>query len=184
MGQKSSTRGRTSFNGFEGIFNRGSSRGGAGAANANLKIPLSTAIKGGKISVSGLPGGSQNVEIPANATNGQILHVDTYQGKFRLKLQIEDEYPFRVKGKNIETTISINLAQAVLGSKIKIKGPRGDDFILTVPAGSQNADILRLRGLGLGGDFLVKLEVIIPKTLTEEQKEAFTDLAKKMNWKF
>lgn len=173
------------FGGFDSFFNRGSSRqSGKSGSNATLKIPLSTAINGGKISVSGLPGGSQTVDVPPNSGNGRIISVDTYQGSFHLKLEIEDEHPFRVKGHNIETTISINLAQAVLGSKIKLKSPRSEEFIVTVPAGSQNGDVLRLRGQGLGGDLLVKLEVNIPKNLKEEQKEAFIELAKKMHWKY
>ncbi len=178
--------GRSPFGGFESIFNRGSSShgGGRSASDATLKIPLSTALNGGKISVSGLPGGSQTVEIPANSSSGQVIKVETYQGAFNLKLEIEDEHPFKVKGQNIETTISINLAQAILGSKIKLKGPRGDDFIITVPPGSQNGDTLRLRGQGLGGDLLVRLEAAVPKNLSEAQKKAFIELAEKMGWKY
>ncbi|MDN5280526.1 MAG: molecular chaperone DnaJ [Clostridiales bacterium] len=184
FGSRSSQNSGSPFSGFEGLFGGRGGKSSARGANASLKVPLSTAIKGGKVSVSGLPGGSQTVTIPANTPNGHIINVDTYQGAFRLKIEIEDEYPFKIKGHNIETTISINLAQAIMGSKIKLKGPRGDDFIVTVPPGSQNGDILRLRRLGLGGDLLVKLEVTIPKDLNEEQKNAFRELAEKMGWKY
>jgi molecular chaperone DnaJ len=180
-----SSSGNSGFSSFDNIFNRsGSGKNQARGADATLKIPLSTAIKGGKISVSGLPGGSQTIDVPANVSNGQQIKVDTYKGTFSLKLEIEDEHPFRVKGKHIETTISINLAQAVLGSKVKLRGPRGDEFILTVPPGSQNSAVLRLKGLGLGGDLRVKLEVAIPTRLTETQKQAFIELAEKMDWKY
>lgn len=178
--------GGSTFGGFDHLFGGNSARSSSSGhgSNATLKIPLSTALNGGKISVSGLPGGTQTVDVPANSHNGQIINVSTYQGAFTLKLQIEDEHPFRVKGKNVETTVNINLGQAVLGGKIKLKGPRGDDFIITVPAGSQNSDILRLRGLGLGGDLLVKLEVAIPTNLDQDQKSAFAELAQKMGWKY
>ncbi|GAB4273438.1 MAG: J domain-containing protein [Candidatus Rifleibacteriota bacterium] len=174
----------SSFSSFESLFRGGSGKSSVKNANATLKIPLSTAINGGRISVSGLPGGSQNVDIPAGTYNGQIIKVDTYQGAFHLKIEVEDEHPFKVNGKNLETTIHINLAQAILGSKIKLRTPKGDDFIVTVPAGSQNGDVLRLRGLGLGGDLLVKLDIKIPTKLNDEQKEAFCNFAKKMNWKY
>ncbi len=183
--RKSGSGSGSPFGGFENIFSRGSGQGhGRSGSNATLKIPLSTALNGGKISVSGLPGGSQTVDIPANSANGQTISVDTYQGVFHLKLDIEDEHPFKVKGHNIETTISINLAQAILGSKIKLRSPRGEEFIVTIPAGSQNGDVLRLRGQGLGGDLLVKLEATIPKNLSESQKQAFIELARKMDWKY
>ncbi|MGM0599846.1 MAG: DnaJ domain-containing protein [Candidatus Rifleibacteriota bacterium] len=187
-GGRTSRTTRTSgspFGNFENLFGGGrAQRGGGQQADATLKIPLSTAIKGGKISVTGLPGGTQNVTIPPETPNHKVLKVKTYQGDFSLKINIEDEHPFKIKGKNIETTISINLAQAVLGSKIKLKSPRGEDFILTVPSGSQSGHVLRMRGQGLGGDLLVKLEVIIPKDLKPEQEEAFKELAEKMNWKY
>jgi DnaJ-class molecular chaperone len=44
--------------------------------------------------------------------------------------------------------------------------------------------VLRLKGLGLGGDLRVKLEVAIPTRLTETQKQAFIELAEKMDWKY
>jgi DnaJ-class molecular chaperone len=72
-----------------------------------------------------------------------------------------------------------------LGSKIKLKDPRNQDFILTIPPGSQNGDVLRLRNLGLaGGDLLVKIEIAIPKELSENEKQYFIELAGKMNWRY
>lgn len=176
--------GGSSFGGFEKFFNsRGSSSQAPTAAT--LKVPLKSAVSGGKIQVSGLPGGSQTIDIPQGSSNGSILKVSTSSGTFNLKLEIEDDHPFKVKGSNIETTICVNIVQAVLGSKIKLKDPRNQDFILTIPSGSQNGDTLRLKGLGLpGGDLLVKIEVAIPKDLSDVEKQHFIDLASLMNWRF
>lgn len=174
--------GGSSFGGFDSIFGN---RQQQSQQAATLKVPLSTALTGGKIQVSGLPGGTQTLDIPANSANGSIISASTSSGNFRLKIHIEDEHPFKVVNNNIETTICINFVQAVLGSKIKIKDPRGQDFIITIPAGSQNGDVLRLRKLGLpGGDLLVKIEIAVPKRLSEEEKQYFEELAKKMNWRY
>lgn len=181
----SSSRGAgSSFGGFESFFNsRGSSNQAPTAAT--LKVPLKSAVSGGKIQVSGLPGGSQTIDIPQGSSNGSILKVSTSSGTFNLKLEIEDDHPFKVKGSNIETTICVNIVQAVLGSKIKLKDPRNQDFILTIPSGSQNGDTLRLKGLGLpGGDLLVKIEVAIPRDLSDAEKQHFIELASRMNWRF
>ncbi len=179
----SSRDGSTGFSGFDSLFGSRSNRGGQHAAT--LKVPLITAMAGGKVQVSGLPGGTQTLDIPAGSANGSIIQVKTSSGSMKLKLEIEDEHPFKVKGDNIETTICVNIAQAVLGSKIKLKDPRNQDFILTIPAGSQNGDALRLRGLGLpGGDLLVKIEVAIPKNLSDEEKKHFIELANRMNWRY
>ncbi|EKD80875.1 MAG: hypothetical protein ACD_39C02116G0002 [uncultured bacterium] len=178
----SSRDGSTGFSGFDSIFGSRSKKDSQHAAT--LKVPLITAMAGGKVQVSGLPGGTQTLDIPAGSANGSILQVKTSSGSFKLKLEIEDEHPFRVKGNNVETTICVNIAQAVLGSKIKLKDPRNQDFILTIPAGSQNGDTLRLRGLGLpGGDLLVKIEVAIPRNLSEEEKKHFIELADRMSWR-
>lgn len=172
---------KSQFSGFDSLF------GGARqqrASTANLKIPLTTAMMGGKINVSGLPGGAQNVNIPPDTANGSLISVKSSNGKFNLKISVEDEFPFTVKGNNISTTITINFAQAVLGSKIKLRDPKGSSFIVSVPAGSQSGDTLRMRKLGLaGGDMMVKLEIDIPKNLTEKQKNDLVEFAEKMDWK-
>ncbi|HQB82538.1 MAG TPA: DnaJ domain-containing protein [Candidatus Rifleibacterium sp.] len=180
--------GGSPFGGFESFFGsrgHGGHGGHSQQSTATLKVPLSTAVTGGKVQVSGLPGGTQTIDIPSGSTNGLVFHVSTSGGSYNLKLEIEDEHPFKVKGHNIETTICVNLAQAVLGSKIKLKDPRGQDFILTIPPGSQHGDALRLRGLGLpGGDLMVKIEVAIPKNLSEDEKKHFAELATKMGWRY
>lgn len=173
------------FGGFDSFFSSRRDHHKNNQAAATLKVPLKTAVAGGKIQVSGLPGGTQTIDIPADSVNGSLFKVSTSSGTFNLKLEIEDEHPFRIKGHNIETTICINIVQAVLGSKIKLKDPRNQDFILTIPPGSQNGDTLRLKGLGLpGGDLLVKIEISIPKDLSETEKQHFIELAGKMNWRF
>lgn len=172
--------GRSGTAGFSSFFNPGRKTNAA-----TLKVPLKSVLNGGKVQVSGLPGGTQDIHIPPGSTNGSIITANTTSGQYSLKLEVEDEHPFRVKGNNIETTICLNLAQAALGSKIKLKDPRGEDFILTIPAGSQNGDLLRLRKLGLGnGDLLVKIEVSIPKNLNEAETQHFKDFAEKMNWRY
>ena len=55
--------------------------------------------------------------------------------------------------------------------------------ILTIPAGAQGGQRLRLRGQGLNrrgggrGDEYVKLKIVIPPKLTPKEKELFEKLA-------
>jgi len=180
-----SGRSGSGFGGFDSFFSSRRDQHKENQVAATLKVPLKTAVAGGKIQVSGLPGGTQTIDIPAGSANGSIFKATTSSGNFNLKLEIEDEHPFKIKGSHIETTICINLIQAVLGSKIKLKDPRNQDFILTIPSGSLHGDTLRLKGLGLpGGDLLVKVEISIPKNLSEAEKQYFIELAEKMNWRF
>ncbi|NCB39737.1 MAG: hypothetical protein EOM80_13315 [Erysipelotrichia bacterium] len=186
IGGGSRKSGGSPFDSFESFFSRNTSHPRSHPqSSATLKVPLKTAVAGGKVQVSGLPGGTQTIDIPAGSANGSVFRATTSSGTFNLQLEIEDEHPFKVKGHNIETTICINIAQAVLGSKIKLKDPRNQDFILSVPSGCQHGDTLRLRGLGLpGGDLLVKIEVAIPRDLTDDEKKTFVELAGRMNWRY
>lgn len=152
--------------------------GGEEQPAADLKVPLRIASAGGFIQVSGLPGGPQRIQIPAETRNGTILHATTPTGPITLRVCVEDEPPFSLHGDTIETKIVLNLAQAVLGSQVKLRLPKGDEVILTIPAGSQPGDKLKLRGQGLaGGDLLVKLEIALPKNLSESDKELFQRFA-------
>lgn len=145
---------------------------------ADLKVPLRIASAGGFIQVSGLPGGAQRIQIPPETRNGTILQAKTSNGPISLRVCVEDEAPFSLHGDTIETKIVLNLAQAVLGSQIKLRLPKGDEVILTIPPGSQPGDKLKLRGQGLaGGDLLVKLEISLPKTLNDAEKELFKKFA-------
>ncbi len=153
--------------------------------SATLRIPLKIACAGGDIQVSGLPGEPQNISIPAGTEDGAVFSVNTSQGPFRLRVAIEDSPPFKIRGKDIELTISINIAQAVLGSKVKIQDPRGDSIILSVPQGSQHGKTLRLKNLGLGGGaLLVRVEIQIPEKLSEQERELFVQFAKTVGLKF
>ena len=85
-------------------------------------------------------------------------------------------------GLDIHVKISINLAQATLGSKMAIKTVYGKKVHLQIPPGTQSGTKLRIRGQGIEkgervGDQIVEVEVVIPETLTDEQREAMEGFA-------
>lgn len=83
---------------------------------------------------------------------------------------------------DIYLEISVNIAQAVMGTDVEIPTLTGK-VNLKIPAGSQSGKLLRLRGKGLPrinshmvGDQLVKLQVDTPTKLSKEEKELFKKL--------
>ena len=84
------------------------------------------------------------------------------------------------RGRDIRMNLNIPFADAVLGSKkdVNIEGKR---ITLTIPAGIQDGQTLRIRGhgetLGIGtsGDLLVTISVQSHPTLTREGADLFTD---------
>jgi curved DNA-binding protein len=72
--------------------------------------------------------------------------------------------------------------EVALGAKVTV--PTLDGSVeMTIPAGSQGGQRLRLRGKGLlrqgggGGDLYVKLKVVVPSQLTADERELFEKLA-------
>lgn len=93
----------------------------------------------------------------------------------------EDELFERV-GNDIYLDLPINIADAVLGCEKDV--PILDGKIsLTIPAGSQNGDKLRVKGKGVPylnsskqGDLYIVLNVIVPTKLDRKQKKLFEEL--------
>jgi molecular chaperone DnaJ len=89
-------------------------------------------------------------------------------------------------GRNLTITVPITFPEAALGTTITVPTLEGK-VTLKVPAGSQSGKVLRVRGRGVPagngrnagspGDLLVKLEVLVPTDLSEEQRAAVESLA-------
>ncbi len=89
---------------------------------------------------------------------------------------------FKRDGLDIHVKISVNLVQATLGSKMAVRTVYGKKVHLRIPPGTQSGTKLRVRGHGIQkgervGDQIVEVEVAIPETLTDEQKEAMKEFA-------
>ena len=83
---------------------------------------------------------------------------------------------------NLEVTVPITIAEAIEGETVEVPTLSGSKRI-KIPAGTQHGSLQRLRGegppppgKGVRGDIYYRLEVEIPKELTDEQREALEDL--------
>ena len=92
---------------------------------------------------------------------------------------------FGRNGRNLTTTVPITFPEAALGTTVTV--PTLDGKVsLKVPAGTQSGRVLRVRGRGVPkgsgrngkpGDLMVKIDVLVPTELTEEQRAAVESLA-------
>ncbi len=106
------------------------------------------------------------------------------RGSLIVTLQVMPHPVFERKGLDLYTTVNINIAQAVLGSKINIRTFDGNVVQLRIPKGTQNDKLLKLKKLGLEskerkGDFYVRTHVSIPTGLSDSQETLFKEFAKK-----
>ena len=93
---------------------------------------------------------------------------------------------FGRSGRNLTIKVPVTYPEAVLGTTITV--PTLDSKVtLKVPPGTQSGKVLRVRGRGVPagsgrngtntGDLMVKVEVVVPTELTDEQKAAVESLA-------
>lgn len=132
------------------------------------------------------------IEVPAGVDTGHQLRITGkgaagYNGGPNGDIYIEfvvKEHPlFERKENDIYIDVPITITDAVLGCKKEIPTLDGS-VVLTIDAGSQSGDQLRLRGKGVKnptgskrGDMYVVLDVVIPDKLDRKQKDLFKQLA-------
>lgn len=80
----------------------------------------------------------------------------------------------------------VNVAQAALGAEVTIPTLDGD-MQLEVPPGTQSGEDFVIRGKGVPhlrgtgrGDMVVRVTVVVPETLTDDQRELLEKLASTM----
>ena len=109
-------------------------------------------------------------------------------GDLILKVRISPHRFFRRKGADVYCDITINLAQAVLGSKIRVRTLNDRKAILKIPPGTQPGTTFRLKGLGIRtdstvGDQYVTVHVEIPKNLSSKERQLFEQFADSLKLK-
>lgn len=125
------------------------------------------------------------VTIPPGTTEGSVIRMSGEElgGELRLKISVLPHAQFRVSGLNLVSDLPVSPSEAALGAKVKLQA-LDRELAVTVPAGSQSGDKLRLRGLGLPrtkserGDLIVELKIVVPKVLSIKEREIYERLQK------
>jgi molecular chaperone DnaJ len=93
----------------------------------------------------------------------------------------------RLEDGNLEVTVPISIPEAVAGGTIEVPTLEGTKKIKVAP-GTKHGAIQRLRGEGAPkgkgggrGDIRYRLEIEVPKDLSEEQRKAVEELASALN---
>jgi len=96
---------------------------------------------------------------------------------------VADDPMFERDGNNLFCRVPIGFAQAALGGDVEVPTLTGP-YTLTLSAGTQSGEVIRLSGKGLpdlhghrSGDILVQVIVEVPRKLTSRQKELLREYA-------
>jgi DnaJ-class molecular chaperone len=126
-----------------------------------------------------------NVNIPPGVDDGTKLRVPGMLGgkDFYLLVRVKPHPFFKREGDNLLLEVPLTVTEAALGTEIEIPTLTGR-IKMRIPPETQNGTIFRLRGLGFPrlkgegrGDQLVKVQVVIPKGLTEQEKKLLEEFA-------
>jgi len=133
------------------------------------------------------------VNVPAGATDGGKLR---FKGKgepgeaggppgdLYVVTHIKPHPYYAREGANVVMELPVSVSEAALGTEITIPTPDGQRVKLKVPAGTQDGQVVKLSSKGAPrlnkkgkGDLKVRLKVVVPKKLSNEQKELLQKLA-------
>lgn len=128
-----------------------------------------------------------DVEVPPGVTSENFLTLRGQghsgprggpRGDVMVLLDVEDDPRFVREGSHLVYALPVTFAQAALGAQVEVPTVDGSAEV-SVPAGIQTGEVLRLRGLGLPdlngdgkGDQLVRVIVWTPEDLSRAQREA------------
>jgi len=103
-------------------------------------------------------------------------------GDLFLTLRLKDDDEYRVQGRDLEARVVVTPWAAIAGTKLDLRTARGV-VTLSVPPDSRSGQRLRLRGQGFAdgkggyGDAYARIDLDLPETLTERQRELLAQLA-------
>ncbi|HEX6107526.1 MAG TPA: molecular chaperone DnaJ [Gemmatimonadales bacterium] len=103
-------------------------------------------------------------------------------GDLVITFQVQPDRFFRREGLDLICEVPINMAQAALGTRLRVRTLDGKKVMLRIPAGTQPGRKFRIKGQGIEkngrrGDQLVQVQVTVPDTLSTEQQELLKKFA-------
>jgi molecular chaperone DnaJ len=103
-------------------------------------------------------------------------------GDLIITFQVQPDRFFRRDGLDLVCEVPLNVAQATLGTRLRVRTVDGKKVMLRIPSGTQPGRKFRIKGQGLEkngrrGDQLVAVQVTVPGELTAEQQDLMKKFA-------
>jgi curved DNA-binding protein len=184
---------------FEQFFGRGAGGPGPSSRSTNFKgqdyqteaeITLEEAYHGTHRLIQ-LEDEKLRIATKPGAYEGQLLRIKSKGGKgskgnhgdLYVRIHVAPHPRYTRKGDDLHTTHTIDLLTAVLGGSTIVDTMSGQVKVKIAP-GTQSGKVIRVKGKGMPvygetnifGDLYVQLQVHIPETLTDRQRELFEQL--------
>jgi len=137
------------------------------------------------------------VQVPPGIEDGVRLRVagqgepgenGAPRGDLYCDIHVKPHPLFQREGSHLICELPISLTQATLGYELDMPTLKGATAKLRIPRGTQNGDVITLKGEGLPamqswgkGDLLVRIVIEIPTRLTARQEELLREFAELEN---
>lgn len=160
----------------------------------SIDISIEDAFYGAKkkISLRTVEGNMKNfeVKIPAGIRDNEKIRLigqgkkginGGSNGDLFIDINIKNDNRFKIKGYDLYTDLFLAPWEAALGTKANVVGI-DDEASVLVPQGIQSGETIKIPGKGYKdsrggrGDLIANVKVMVPKQLTEEEKEIFSRL--------
>lgn len=156
---------------------RGRARTAGHDVTYSLRVGFVEAARGATRRMTLAGGRTLDVTVPEGIADGQTIRLKGQgqpgigggpPGDALIRVEVEPHPVFSRDGAAIRVELAITLSEAVLGAKVEVPTLDGP-VAMTVPAGSNTGDTLRLRGKGIRsgdgrrGDQYVRLKVVLPR---------------------
>lgn len=131
------------------------------------------------------------VSIPAGLHNGEKIRLigqgkeginGGKNGDLFIKVNIKDNEKFSLKGNNLYTNLYLTPWEAALGTRTTIYSI-DEGTVVYIPEGIETGEVLRISGKGYKdgkgsrGDLIAKVNIMVPKELSKEEKKLFEKLS-------
>jgi len=132
------------------------------------------------------------VKIPQGIKDGARIRISGHggvglnggqRGDLFLKVKVQPHPFFTRKDSDVYCEVPVTFTEAMLGAEMNVPTVHGE-VTVKVPPGTQSGQTLRLSGMGAphvkkpgNGDQYVKIKIVVPKNLTERERELVKELA-------
>lgn len=147
------------------------------------QISLKNADGNNKIYTVKIPKGIRNGEKIRLIGQGKEGKDGGKNGDLLIKINIEDDKKFKLKGYDIYTDLLLTPWEAALGTRTTVSSI-DDETNVYVPEGIQTGEKIRIPNKGYysnkedRGDLVAEVKIVVPKTLSDEEKNIYKELSK------
>lgn len=131
-----------------------------------------------------------SIKVPSGIRNGEKIRLlgqgkpgqnGGKNGDLFIKININNTKKFKINGYDLETDLYITPWEAALGKRLNISSIE-ENISIFVPAGTGSGQIVKIPGKGYKdgkggrGDLVAQVKIVVPKELTEKERDLFQQL--------